>query len=371
MDFLGITGDNSAWGQDVVVAVIDSGITEHPALPENIRRIDLVGGTSASSETHGHGTAVASLIGGTNGVTPGVSPAATLLDVRVVGADGTSSSFQLAEGIVAAVDAGANVLNVSLGSYGDSSLVENAVEYAYANGAVIVASSGNEGFDQPAYPAAYEQVYAVGAIDAEGTLVNFSNTGESLDLVAPGLEVNAAYSEGRYIEFTGTSASAPYVSAAIATAMSEFDLSAPQAADYVLSFTNEAGVPGTDTQYGLGLLDVGRVINSETNGIYDIAAVSNLVEVGETNTLVTVVQNQGTETFPNGEVNISTPFAQIPLQVPQLAPGEIKTFEVPTALPTNGQEFFVTTEATLNPSFQDNEPQNNIRSTSFDFSAEP
>ena len=277
----------------------------------------------------------------------------------------------LAQGITAAVDNGADVINISLGTYGNSLLVERAVQYADANGAVIIASSGNEGFEQPAFPAGYNEVYAVGAVDREGTLVDFSNTGDTLDITAPGLEVFAAWTDGRYIEFTGTSASAPYVAAAVATAMSEFQLTASQAAEYVLSFANEAGSAGTDPSYGEGLLDVGRVINSTTPNIYDIAAVSNLVETGESNSLVTIVQNQGTETISQGEVSISTPFAEVPLRLSNLAPGEIQTFEVPTSLPQNGEEFFVTTEATLSGDLQDADPENNIRSTAFDFTTEP
>ena len=371
LEWLGINGDNSQWGKDITVAVVDTGITDHDALTGNIRHINLVDGEDSSTPNHGHGTAVASLIGGTNDLTPGVAPAATILDVRVADTNGDSSSFQLAQGIIAAVDGGAEVINVSMGSYGDSSLVEAAVQYAYDNGAVIVASSGNEGFDQPAFPAGYSQVYAVGAVDSQGNLVNFSNTGENLDLTAPGLEVYAAWTEGRYIEFTGTSASAPYVSGAIVAAMSEFGLSPIQAAEFVMGFTNEAGEPGTDTSYGLGNLSVGRFINSETRGIYDVAAVSNLLQVGNSNTLVTIVQNQGTEPITNGVVNISTPFSEVPLRISKLDPGETQVFEVPTSLPSNGDDFFVISEANLDPSFKDAQPQNNVKTTTFGFSDNP
>lgn len=371
LDWLGITGDNSQWGKDVTIAVIDTGIVDHQALPANIRHFDLVEQDGNSAEPHGHGTAVASLIAGTNEITPGVAPASNLIDVRVADSEGNSSSFQLAEGIVLAADQGADVINVSMGSLGNSPIVKNAVEYAYENGSVVVASSGNEGLTQPSFPAAYEQVYAVGAVDREGALVDFSNTGENLDLTAPGLEVYAAWTDDRYIEFSGTSASAPYVSAAIATAMSEFNLTATQAANYVLNYTNEAGPPGADSGYGEGHLDVGRVTDSQTPGLYDIAAVSNLVTSGEVSSVVSVVQNQGTETVSNAQVNISTPYAEIPLRVASLAPGEVQTFEIPTSLPSDGSEFLITTETTLPQSFQDIDPRNNVKSTAFDLSLEP
>ena len=371
LEWLGITSDNSQWGEGVTLAVIDSGISPHSALPEGIQRIDLVGDSDPSGLLNGHGTAVASLIAGTNGITPGVSPSVTLLDVRVSDASGLSSSFLLAEGIVAAVEGGAQVINISLGSYGDSSLVANAVAFASANGAVIVASSGNEGFDQPAFPAAYPEVIAVGAVDQAGVLVDFSNTGDDLDITAPGLEVFAAWTDNRYIEFTGTSGSAPLVSAAVATAISELELSANDAADAVLQFANEAGAPGEDIQYGQGHLDVGRVTNSETPGIFDIAAVSNLLETDSGNSIITVVQNQGTEVINGARLTISTSFSEIPLPVPQLTPGSIHTVEVPTSLPPPGEELFISTEATLNAAFQDAEPSNNLKETSFEFEAAP
>lgn len=371
LEWLGITSENSTWGEGVTIAVIDSGITDHPALPENIRHIDLVEGEGTTATFNGHGTAVASLIAGTNRITPGVSPAASLIDVRITGADGTSSSFLLAEGIVAAVDAGADLINISLGSYGDSRLVRDAVDFAIESGAQIVSSSGNEGFEQPSYPAAYEEVIAVGAVDREGVLVNFSNTGEALDLTAPGLEVFSAWTEGRYIEFSGTSASAPYVTAAIATAMSEFNLNAAQAANYVLQFANEAGAPGSDLLYGEGHLDVGRVVNSETPGLFDIAAVSNLIVVDDGNTIVTTVQNQGTERIRNAELTLRTSTAQVPLRVSSLAPGEIQSFEVPTTLTPGAEAFTITSEVELGSGFNDIERSNNVETTLIEPLIEP
>ncbi|MBK1832817.1 S8 family peptidase [Roseibacillus ishigakijimensis] len=365
LEWLGITSDNSSWGSGVTIAIIDTGILAHNALPENIRHLNLVPGDDPSSEWHGHGTAVASLIAGQNGTTPGVAPSANLLDVRVADSNGDSSSFLLAQGIVAAVDAGAQVLNISMGSYGDSALVANAVAYAYANGAVIIASSGNEGYQQPAFPAGYPEVIAVGAVDAAGELVDFSNTGENIDLTAPGLEVYAAWSDNKYIAFTGTSASAPYPAATVAAVMSEFNLSAENAVALMMQNANEAGEPGQDTFYGLGHLAVDRTMNSNTPGLYDVAAVSNLVKTNDGNSVVAIVQNQGTATIPRGEVVISTPYAQVPQRLHQLAPGETQVFEFPTTLPQAGEAFSITTSVTLDSSLQEIDSENNIKSNQF------
>lgn len=362
--WLGITGDNSAWGAGVKLAIIDTGISAHPALPDNIVHYNLVTGEDPSADWHGHGTAVASLIAGIGNVTPGVAPSTQLIDVRVADSTGNSSSFQLAEGIVTAVDAGANVINISMGSYGDSILVRDAVAYASSRGVVIVASSGNEGLAQPAYPAGYPDVIAVGAVDRTGTLVGFSNTGEGLDITAPGLSLYSAWTDDRFIEFTGTSASAPFVAAAVAVGMSEFNLPALSSSQLVTRNANEAGSAGADLSYGAGLLDVGRVVNSRTAGIYDLAAVSNLVSPAG-DSVTAIVQNQGTTIINNATAQLNTPNERIPLSIPRLAPGEIQSFEFAVNLQSAGSQYTIETSTSLNPAFTDFDPTNNIRTTSF------
>lgn len=362
--WLGITGDNSAWGSGVKLAIIDTGISAHPALPDNIVHYNLVTGEDPTADWHGHGTAVASLIAGIGDVTPGVAPSTQLIDIRVADSSGNSSSFQLAEGIVTAVDAGANVINISMGSYGDSLLVRDAVAYASSRGVVIVASSGNEGLAQPAYPAGYADVIAVGAVDRTGTLVGFSNTGEGLDIVAPGLSLYSAWTDDRFIEFTGTSASAPFVAAAVAVGMSEFDLPATSSSLLVSRNANEAGPAGADLSYGAGLLDVGRVVNSRTSGIHDLAAVSNLVSPAG-DSIITIVQNQGTTIINNATAQLDTPNERIPLSIPRLAPGEIQSFEFAVNLQSVGNDYTIETSTRLNATFTDSDPTNNTKTSFF------
>ncbi|MEM9081005.1 MAG: S8 family serine peptidase [Verrucomicrobiota bacterium] len=363
LQWLGIDGDNSTWGAGITIAIIDSGILDHTALPADIQRIDLISNSPDSQTINPHGTAVASLIAGQNNITPGVTPSATLLDVRVADGNGNSDSFTLAQGIIAAVDAGAEVLNISMGSYLDSPILSDAVQYARDAGAVIVASPGNDGLETLAYPAGYSQATAIGAVDAEGNHIDFSNSGDTVDLTAPGLEVYAAWSEDRYIEFTGTSASAPYGSSAIAYAMSEYDLPAQAAEQLVYDLANEAGLPGQDPLYGIGHLDVGRIQNHDTPGIYDLAAVSNIVTYNESDTLYVVVQNQGTESLSNSTVNVTTPTSELTLTTPTLPPGETHTLELAVTIPNSNEDTFIETRVEINPAFQDNERSNNTKIT--------
>lgn len=364
LQFLGIDGDNSAWGEGVTIAVIDSGISDHSGLSGEIRRFDL--SESAADILNGHGTAVASLIAGQDEIAPGVAPASSLLDIRITDESGRSSSFQLAEGILRAIDEGADIINISLGSLGDSLLVQRAVELATSQGIVIVASSGNEGLAQTTFPAGYSDVVAVGAVDRQGVLVDFSNTGSALDITAPGLQVNAAWLDNRFISFSGTSASAPYVAASIAAVSSEFGLSATASRDLILANANENGPAGADVFYGNGTLDTGRTLRSRDSGIFDLASVSNFVtNDGNSDSLIAIVQNQGTAIISNASANVRAGGTEFPLSIPRLAPGEIQSFELPFTPPASGETITVQTSASLGGSVSDVEPRNNVRQTSF------
>lgn len=319
--WLGIDSDNSNWGEGVTVAILDTAVANHPGITANLLSLNLLGEGAATDA--GHGTAVASLIAGSSSQTPGLAPSANLISIAVVDASGASDTFLVAQGIMEAVDRGAGVINISLGSQGDSQALRDAVAYARERGVVIVASAGNNGVESIAFPAAYEGVVAVGSIDARGEKLDFSNTGWALDAAAPGLELNVAWPGDQIAGFTGTSASAPIITGAIAAAMSQFGISANQASALVLSNLNEAGALGADTGYGGGILDVGRVMSSATPGIVDLAVANqSLVVNGSGGTIETIVQNRGTAAIPAASLTVTAAGKQTVVPVPALAPGE-------------------------------------------------
>lgn len=367
LSFLGINVDNSAWGEGVTVAVIDSGVNEHIAFEGGVTKLELTT-LSEGVEQLSHGTAVASIISGDINLTPGVAPASEILSIRVTNDSGTADAFTLATGIIAAVEAGAQILNISLGTFANSSVVANAVAFAQESGSVIVASSGNEGLGVLAFPAAYEGVVSVGAVEAAGDHLDFSNSGTGLSITAPGLQVNAAWGDGQLTGFSGTSASAPFVSGAIAATMSENpSLSAQQAADLVVSLASDAGLPGADVDFGTGILDVGRVMENGTPGIFDAAVTGQVLVAPDNSTtlphVLVTVQNQGTETLINSPVTITSPSGLREVNVSSLFPGQTQSFQVPIAIPKNGDAVEVTT-AISTPS-GDIDSSNDSRSTSF------
>ncbi|NNM30211.1 MAG: S8 family serine peptidase [Akkermansiaceae bacterium] len=364
--WLGFTGDNSNWGEGVRVAILDTGLAEHSAFPNPIPQIDLLE-DGAEVPLHGHGTAVTSLIAGNHSVSPGIAPRTEVISIRIGDETGSSNSFLLAEGITRAVDEGAQIINISMGSYGDSIIVQEAVDYARANGVLLVAAAGNEGLDIPAFPAAYEGVISVGAVDAKGDHLDFSNAGDSLSLSAPGYSLNAAWLDEQFVLFTGTSASAPVVTAAIAATISEMGVSVPEAADLVLSYLNEAGAPGPDPAFGGGILDIGRVMNSNTAGIYDAALASNYFQpaAGEdaVDRIFVTVQNRGTETLSNLQINITLPEGTYPRTVGTLRPGDVVTVDRPVTIRPDTASLSVKSSVDIPGNLRDAKPDNDALGT--------
>lgn len=315
-------------GDGVTVAVLDSGIADHPAFASTtIKRI----ADGAAVPGLGHGTAMASIIAGNHPQTPGVAPGATLLDIPVLNNQGIGDTFSLAEGIIDAVDAGARIINLSLGSAADSPVVRDAVAYAVGKDVALVAAAGNEGGNQIAYPARLPGVIAVGASDAANRVLPFSNRGEGLDVVAPGYELQAAWPGEKVISVSGTSGSVGVVSGALAVLMNrEPERTAAEATALLTQYADEAGAPGVDAEYGNGIINLSRVFERNTPGIRDVAVASQYLDAengarlqsGEPGTMQVVVENRGTQPVYSLMVNTSVngiPNTQV---IGQLKPGE-------------------------------------------------
>ncbi|MFT4900903.1 MAG: thermitase [Lentimonas sp.] len=222
LSWLGLEGDHSQFGSGVTIAVIDSGVQPHRSFSGRaIKQISLISeGEASYHEYSAHGTAVTSIITG-NGDVNGLSPAANIYSFQVLNADGVGDVYALSQAIVGAADRGAQVINLSLGTYSDSFLLQKAVNYALSKNVVLVAAAGNDGLTLLPYPAAYAGVIAVGAVDANGIEAYFSNSGNDVDILAPGVDIHSAWSNNQLVLFSGTSAATPFVSAAIAAILSQ------------------------------------------------------------------------------------------------------------------------------------------------------
>lgn len=305
---IGGEGVTSDWGKGVTVALLDT--TLNPT-------------SSDLGSEEGHGTAMASLITGM-GAARGAAPGATLQEYAVLDGTGRGDSFSLAKAIYAAVDQGVKIINMSLGSTGDSSVVRDAVAYALAKHVALVAAAGNEAVNRVAYPAAYDGVVAVGSVD--GDRVNaqhlyFSNRGAAVDVVAPGFAVVANWPGGKMVEVSGTSASTALVSGAIAAILSkERNLTGKQAAELLIRYANDAGVAGVDDETGRGVINLQRVFERNQRGITDLAIAG--VKLDPAGRVTVAVQNRGTETVNSPTIEITVNGATRKFYPGSLAPNQ-------------------------------------------------
>jgi type VII secretion-associated serine protease mycosin len=218
-------------GAGVTVAVIDSGVSAiHPALAGKVvpgADHVLPGGGPGDCDENGHGTLIAGIIAGRESVSAGfrfygVAPDANILPIRVLRDQRRSfendMATRIATAIRQAVDAGADVINLSL-TTPDTPQLAAAVRYALQKRAVVVAAAGNSGESgqagQPSYPAAYDGVIAVAGINRQEQQVNSSTEGDYVDIAAPGDQIAGPAPLGNGYLFStegGTSFAAAYIS---------------------------------------------------------------------------------------------------------------------------------------------------------------
>lgn len=235
-------------GDGIVVAVLDTGVDRnHPDLFNNIWTNsgeipgngidddgngftdDVWGWNFARNDNNtldaqGHGTHVAGTIAGANdgnGVT-GIAYQAQIMPVKVLGDDGFGSYEGIANGIVYAVQNGANVINMSLGGPDLSPVIEDAIAYASSQGVIVVSAAGNQSAPEPSTPARYAVDYgvAVGAVGRSNNLADFSNqAGNNPSMIyvtAPGEGIFSSIPNGRFDTWDGTSMATPHVAGIVA-----------------------------------------------------------------------------------------------------------------------------------------------------------
>jgi subtilisin family serine protease len=277
--YLSAAGLPRAWdvtsGSDtLVLAVIDSGVDrDHPDLAGRLLTgRDIVNRDFDPADDEGHGTMVSGVAGArtNNGAgVAGVTWKGRILPIKVLDAEGVALDNDIAAGITWAVDQGADVINLSLGGPGASSVLQAAVNYATARDVVVVSAAGNlrPGIDpvEPHYPAACDGVIAVGATDGSNNLASFSNYGSWVDLVAPGVDITttapAAGPAEAYAQVAGTSFAAPIVAgAALLLRAADPSASAATITDRLRRSARDLGTPGFDARFGAGLLDVGAAL---------------------------------------------------------------------------------------------------------------
>lgn len=212
--------DVTTGAADVVIAVLDTGVNPGPEFDGKLLPgIDFVNGDSdpADDDANRHGTAVAAVAAAdaNDGGVAGMCWTCSILPVKVLGADGSGSSYDIARGVTWATDRGADVIVMSLGGTGTSQVLQDATAYARAEGVVLVAAAGNAGSTTPNYPAAYPGIIGVAGSTSVDGRYDWSNHGSWVDVAAPGCN-GAPLASGGYGNFCGTSSATPLTAGAVA-----------------------------------------------------------------------------------------------------------------------------------------------------------
>lgn len=270
---LGLVGYPAAWetttgSAGVVIAILDTGLDlGHAEFSGRIvAGYDFVNDDSDPTDDSysGHGTLVTGIAAatGNNGTDiAGVDWNAQIMPIKVLNQFGNGNYSDVAEGIIWAVDNGADVINLSLGGPTvPGPALQAAIDYANANGVIVVAASGNGNSDLY-YPAQYATVIAVGAVDNDLDRVSYSNFGPGLDVVAPGEDILSTLPGGGYALVSGTSAASPQVAALAALIVSVMESPSPQAVlDVITSTALDLGDAGFDEEYGFGLIQADAAV---------------------------------------------------------------------------------------------------------------
>jgi thermitase len=208
---------------EVVVAVLDSGIdAAHEDLAGKVTGSVNFTASRTGSDVQGHGTHVAGILAANinNGIgIAGVAGNIKLLNVKVVEDNGMVWPSNVAKGIVWAVDNGARVINMSVTMPTDSDKVAGAVKYAADHNVIMLAAAGNR-ISSKTYPAAYPEVIAVAAINADGTVWAGSQTSDRIDVYAPGAEIYSTVPGNKYEYKSGSSMATAYASGTAAVILS-------------------------------------------------------------------------------------------------------------------------------------------------------
>lgn len=254
--------------QNVVVAVLDTGLdTNHEDLKGRIAPggYNFIDNSTSVYDLNGHGTAVSGVIAATTNNSKGITGVAGEFNIKVlplqVGySDGVIYQDDVIRAIDYAIEKKVDIINMSFGGSGSSKSEQQAMNRAIKHGISLVAAAGNEGNTTYMYPASYEGVISVGAINEANKLYSFSNRNNKVDVVAYG-SVYSASVNGTYKRWEGTSFSAPIVSGVIGLAkIVDSTLTPAQVEEMINGTSIDLGTKGKDVLYGSGLISPKTVI---------------------------------------------------------------------------------------------------------------
>ena len=255
---------NISTGEAVRIGVLDTGIEGHLDLQGNLGKgINVIDSYVGPNDDNGHGTHIAGTIGAMDnrlGVV-GVAPKAYIYPVKVLNYQGNGTLSSILAGLQWCIDNQIQVVNMSLGTSEDSEVFLKAIKSVYNAGIAMVAASGNDGLNgEIDYPAAYRETIAVGAITVNNTLAWYSNSGNRINLVAPGDRVLSTLGERSYGRLSGTSMATAHVTGVIALMLKLDSTLSPFQITNILANSAEKLRDLTTEQQGSGLVRADKAI---------------------------------------------------------------------------------------------------------------
>ena len=252
-------------GKGIKVAILDTGIDKyHIDLKNNF--VAGINFTTADKQDYkdyvGHGTFCAGLIAGTanNVGIIGIAPECSIYAVKVLDNKSQGSVGQLIKGIEWCINNKIDIINCSLGLTRDFTALHDIICHAYNAGIIICAAAGNNRFATDIeYPAKYNEVIAVGAIDSMKRIAKFNTTGKHAELIAPGVDIISTYLNNQYAINSGTSFSCPLIAGAIALIQSKSlitqnrKMNTAEIRQFIYKNCEDLGIPGYDHLYAYGL----------------------------------------------------------------------------------------------------------------------
>jgi thermitase len=258
--------DISKGSDKTIVAVLDTGVDlNHPDLQGRlVSGINIIDPEQDPNDDVGHGTHVAGVISASVNNLEGVAGMTwydKVMPIKVLDQSGAGTTYSVAQGIIWATDHGAKVINMSLGNYAQAQFLHDAIRYAFDRDVVLIAASGNDNTEQPGYPAAYPEVFAVAATDESKQRAPFSNFGDYIDVAAPGVSIASTYPNNQYAALSGTSMASPHVTALAALIRSVNPLlKNTEVMNIMRNSAIDLGASGKDEQFGYGQINVEQAL---------------------------------------------------------------------------------------------------------------
>lgn len=267
-------------GDNIYVMVIDTGYTDHHDLEDGVIKEkckSFLEEEKFIEDKNGHSTHVTGIIGARDnhmGIV-GVAPKCNIINVKVLGEDGTGSFDAIKSALKYAKKIKPHIVSMSLGATVDDPELHKLVKDLYKMNIPVIAAAGNDGRKNSVnYPGKYPEVICVSAYDKNGKPAKFNSTGREVQFSAPGVDIYSTWLNQKYATLSGTSMATPFMTGLVALLLSkhikqELETgqndckTVEQIREHLLKYADKKGVSGHDENWGYGVINPIKLIKEE------------------------------------------------------------------------------------------------------------